>query len=107
MQVGGFLCDDLEVLRSGAHVFTGSLNERFQGVAIGPDATAVVVGHFSETFDAKAWRAHHGPEALPLFRLQPDGDLKVVTAEDEPAPLAGEILVGIVPAENTQREMPN
>lgn len=69
-------------------------------------ARRIAAGHqikstpLTETFDAQAWREIHGPEALPLFRVQPDGELIVVAAQDEPAPAPGEFLVGIVPPEN-------
>jgi len=75
-------------------------------------ARRIAAGHkikstpLTETFDAEAWRETYGPEALPLFRLQADGDLLVVAAEDQPNPSAGEILVGIVPPEESQRESP-
>jgi hypothetical protein len=53
-----------------AHVFSGSVNERFEGVAIGPDTTAVVVGHFSETFDANIMTFSAGPTFTNMVALK-------------------------------------
>ena len=58
----------------------------------------------SETFDLASWRAHHGPLALPLMRIDPGGGLTVFTDESEPEAGPGERLIALVPAPPEESE---
>jgi NhaP-type Na+/H+ or K+/H+ antiporter len=51
----------------------------------------------SEAFDLEAWRAHHGPHAVPLFRVDGEGCLHAFTDESAVEVAGGESLVGLVP----------
>lgn len=76
----------------------------------GPDATYAELARrtsagwsvrstpLTDTFDFEAWREHHGPDALPLLRVE-EGRLAVFTADDTPALASGSVLVGLVPPE--------
>lgn len=47
-------------------------------------------------FDYDAFRAHHGSVAIPLFLIDEDGVLTVITEESAPRPHAGETIISIV-----------
>jgi len=53
----------------------------------------------SKEFDYATFRAAHGGSPLLLFCLKPNGNLLVGTAQDAPAPGAGDVIICLVPAE--------
>jgi NhaP-type Na+/H+ or K+/H+ antiporter len=59
----------------------------------------------TDEFDYGDYRDMYGPSAIPLFIITDDGDLRVVTVEDEPNPKPGQTLISIVdPVEKPDRE---
>ncbi len=59
----------------------------------------------TDEFDYSDYRNMYGSSAIPLFVITDDGDLRVVTVEDEPNPKPGQTLISIVdPVEKSNRE---
>ncbi len=58
----------------------------------------------TETFDAAAWRSHHGPDAVALLAVDGEGRAKVLTAREPPQLAVGVLLIGLVPAEEDAGE---
>ncbi|MFW6197612.1 MAG: cation:proton antiporter [Myxococcota bacterium] len=50
----------------------------------------------TEEFDFEDFREHHGPDALPLFSIDAEGNLRVMGEEPETVPEPGEKLVSMV-----------
>lgn len=72
------------------------------------NAGAVIkVTPLTDHFDFAAFRARHGDDAIPLFLIAENGDLRVFTAEDPPEANPGERLISLVhPVEETRSETP-
>jgi len=58
--------------------------------------------NLSATFDLDAWREHHGPLAVPLFRLDAEERLHAFTDEAEVGAAAGERLLALVPPDRQE-----
>jgi hypothetical protein len=50
----------------------------------------------SEEFGYEDFLNRHGESALPLFLIDEDGQLQVMTVHDEPEPKAGPTLVALI-----------
>lgn len=60
--------------------------------------TAKATG-LTESFDYAAFRARHGESAVPLFIIDENGRLVVITTENEVEPKAGQTLISLVKGE--------
>lgn len=74
------------------------LTERFLGGA------TLKKTPLKKEFDYEAFQALYGGTAIPLFRIDPDGDLSVFTLDKPPAPKPGQVLISIVDPQEEERE---
>ncbi|MEZ5974220.1 MAG: NAD-binding protein [Planctomycetota bacterium] len=59
----------------------------------------IAITQLTESFPYEAFREHHENNAIPLFRLTPEGTLVVFTAGSTPAPAIGDRLISLVEKE--------
>jgi hypothetical protein len=74
----------------GEHVTFASLNTRFISGA------AIKTGTLSEAFTYDDFQMRYGKNAVPLFVMQPTGDLLVFTADHPIAPKPGDTLIALI-----------